>query len=70
MCGIAGIIGPSSNNYEQNVKGMIDAMEHRGPDGNGIYVAPSGNCVLGHCRLSILDLSSAAAQPMQMGDER
>jgi asparagine synthase (glutamine-hydrolysing) len=43
---------------------MLKAMEHRGPDGDGIYVAPSGACVLGHRRLSILDLSDAAAQPM------
>jgi len=39
-------------------------MTHRGPDGEGLYVSPSESCVLGHRRLSILDLTDLAAQPM------
>ena len=41
---------------------MTDAMAHRGPDGAGMVVFP--RVVLGNRRLSILDLSSAAHQPM------
>ncbi len=70
MCGIAGIVGPSAADYHEHVGRMVKALEHRGPDGSGIYVAPSGNCVLGHRRLAILDVSTAAAQPMCSPDAR
>jgi asparagine synthase (glutamine-hydrolysing) len=43
---------------------MTRALSHRGPDGNGVVKYPGG-AVLGHTRLSILDLSHAADQPMQ-----
>jgi asparagine synthase (glutamine-hydrolysing) len=47
---------------------MADAMAHRGPDGAGIWTSPrdaEGNgCLLAHRRLSILDLSTSASQPM------
>ncbi|HEY7532948.1 MAG TPA: asparagine synthetase B, partial [Nitrospiraceae bacterium] len=39
-------------------------MTHRGPDGAGVWIAPDGRVGLGHRRLSIIDLSEAAAQPM------
>lgn len=64
MCGIAGILGHGAIEHENAVHKMIDAMAHRGPDGQGIYVSDSGTCVLGHRRLAILDLSEAASQPM------
>lgn len=54
---------------------MTDAMAHRGPDGDGLWMGPSDargwGVMLGHRRLSILDLTSAASQPMtdpQRGD--
>jgi asparagine synthase (glutamine-hydrolysing) len=43
---------------------MRDRMAHRGPDGAGIWCAPDRSCTLGHRRLSIIDLSPEAAQPM------
>jgi len=39
-------------------------MAHRGPDGVGLWSSPDRACTLGHRRLSIIDLSDAAAQPM------
>lgn len=70
MCGIAGITGQGAEEHVEAVERMAAAMAHRGPDGEGIYVSPSGACVLGHRRLAILDLSDAAAQPMATNDGR
>ncbi|MCP4713391.1 MAG: asparagine synthetase B, partial [Planctomycetes bacterium] len=64
MCGIAGIAGECAIQHRNALKRMVEALAHRGPDGEGFYEAPSGHCLLGHRRLSILDLSSAAEQPM------
>jgi len=64
MCGIAGIIGSSAS--VDKVTAMIDRLRHRGPDGAGVWSAPGA--VLGHRRLSILDLSHAADEPMVLGD--
>ncbi|HTB27626.1 MAG TPA: hypothetical protein VK715_01630, partial [Steroidobacteraceae bacterium] len=64
MCGIAGIIGSSAN--IDTVTAMTDRLRHRGPDGAGIWSAPG--VVLGHRRLSILDLSHAADEPMVFDD--
>ncbi len=66
MCGIAGVIG-QPNGSEAIVRGMLQIMRHRGPDGSGLWSStlPSGRAVvLGHRRLSILDLSVDGAQPM------
>lgn len=64
MCGIAGIVGSASGEHRDAVVRMMAAMEHRGPDGSGLWISPSGQCVLGHRRLAILDLSECADQPM------
>ncbi|MCB9644864.1 MAG: asparagine synthase (glutamine-hydrolyzing) [Myxococcales bacterium] len=69
MCGIAGIVGKGASEHVDAVRRMMKAMEHRGPDGEGLYVAPSGRCVLGHLRLAILD-PALAVQPMFSADER
>ena len=47
---------------------MTEAIEHRGPDGGDIWI--EDNIGLGHRRLSIIDLSSAANQPMTSADGR
>lgn len=70
MCGIAGIIGDGATRFRENVQAMLDAMPHRGPDGEGVWSSSSDQCVLGHRRLSILDLSERAAQPMASADGR
>ncbi len=65
MCGIAGIIqsNPSAYNKE-HLQRMTDALAHRGPDGEGHWQNESGNILLGHRRLAIIDLSEAGKQPM------
>jgi Asparagine synthase (glutamine-hydrolyzing) len=63
MCGIAGIIDFKSRPVlQEELKKMTDAIAHRGPDGEGFFV--EGAVGFGHRRLSIIDLSNAAAQPM------
>ncbi|HLX90484.1 MAG TPA: asparagine synthase (glutamine-hydrolyzing), partial [Puia sp.] len=65
MCGIAGIISQDVSAVgEINLKKMTTALAHRGPDGEACWINSSGRVGLGHRRLSIIDLSDAAAQPM------
>ncbi len=65
MCGIAGIIQSNPSLYnKQHLKKMTDALAHRGPDGEGFWQNEAGNVLLGHRRLSIIDLSDAGRQPM------
>src|SRR5215813_6551646 len=47
---------------------MRDTMVHRGPDAAGLYGSPDRRVVLGHRRLSIVDLSAAGRQPMSNED--
>ncbi len=47
---------------------MNDALKHRGPDDEGIYINPKRSVGLGHRRLSIIDLSPAGRQPMSNED--
>jgi len=63
MCGITGVFNLDGEGVDRTLLvGMNDAIAHRGPDGSGVFV--SGPIGLGHRRLSIIDLSEAAAQPM------
>ena len=65
MCGIAGEFNPKGEVSCENIMGrMTEAMAHRGPDGTGVWREAQGRCILGHRRLSIIDLSASAAQPM------
>ena len=69
MCGIAGIIQINSNRYNKDhLKKMTNALSHRGPDGEGYWQNQQGNVLFGHRRLSILDLTEAAAQPFHYLD--
>lgn len=64
MCGIAGFIDTSVRYPDQVLKGMTDAIIHRGPDDEGHWYDRDYGIALGHRRLSILDLSPAGHQPM------
>lgn len=68
MCGIAGIFNfDTSLVAKDSIEKMIEAIDYRGPDDKGYYVEDSIG--LGHCRLSIIDLSEAGHQPMADKDE-
>ena len=65
MCGIVGAFKPAgTSSGPEVVARMRDRMAHRGPDGVGLWSSADRACTLGHRRLSIIDLSDAAAQPM------
>jgi asparagine synthase (glutamine-hydrolysing) len=66
MCGIAGLLHPPGTGTVEPelLDGMARAIAHRGPDGCGLWLAPDRRVGLAHRRLSILDLSDHAAQPM------
>lgn len=68
MCGIAGQVKFNGKIDTANIHAMNDAIQHRGPDGHGMYVNNNGNAALGHRRLSFLDLSEAGKQPMTNED--
>ncbi|MAJ89902.1 MAG: asparagine synthase (glutamine-hydrolyzing) [Flavobacteriales bacterium] len=66
MCGILGFIGnemPSVEKFEN----ALNKISHRGPD-NIEYNQIDNKCILGHTRLSIIDLESRSNQPFQIGD--
>lgn len=67
MCGINGIFslkGKLPGNARELVQDMNACISHRGPDDTGIYKNPADTLIMGHQRLSIIDLSSAGHQPM------
>ncbi|HTB52115.1 MAG TPA: asparagine synthase (glutamine-hydrolyzing) [Ferruginibacter sp.] len=71
MCGIAGIIKHNQNFqvFDRNemlfqVRTMADAVKHRGPDGEGYWASQDASVGFGHRRLSVIDLTEGAAQPM------
>lgn len=67
MCGITGLVNLQGYDIPPSLlKTMTHAIKHRGPDGEGNWI--NKNIGLGHRRLSILDLSDNAKQPMVSSD--
>ena len=65
MCGIAGILSKDHTEVTvERLKKMTDIIHYRGPDGDGHWINAEKTIGLGHRRLSIIDLSHAADQPM------
>lgn len=64
MCGFVGVVAsrPLSEQDKLILNQATEAINHRGPDANGVFV--ENGVGLGHVRLSILDLTDAGAQPM------
>jgi asparagine synthase (glutamine-hydrolysing) len=72
MCGIGGFVwmgkGSTPFDAERRLRAMIKTVRHRGPDDEGVWT--DHVCGLAHARLSIIDLSPAAHQPMGGADGR
>jgi asparagine synthase (glutamine-hydrolysing) len=66
MCGICGYIGSKLN--IPVLEAMVESLHHRGPDDSGYWT--NNTVAFGHTRLSIIDLTKAASQPMLTDDER
>ncbi len=64
MCGIAGFCNLKGD-WKKNIGNMNRRMHHRGPDGEGVFTSQDERVVLGHKRLSVVDLSENGAQPME-----
>ena len=65
MCGIVGFVGARAD-MQEILQGMMDAIAHRGPDGQGQFI--EGPAALGQRRLSIIDLEGGK-QPMFNEDQ-
>lgn len=65
MCGIAGILAHSREALAP-IEAMTVALAHRGPDMGAVWTDAVKPASLGHRRLSVIDLSSAASQPMHL----
>lgn len=69
MCGINGIINwGKTDQHRRSISAMNTALAHRGPDDDGVYY--DKNVLLGHRRLSIIDLSKDGHQPFYSSDRR
>lgn len=69
MCGIAGLI--SRNEIDKvDVLSMTSCLTHRGPDAQNVMISSDAKVALGHTRLSVIDLSPQANQPMTSLDGR
>ena len=64
MCGIVGWVDEHSRVDKHHLAAMRDVLVHRGPDGKGLWLDAQAKVGLAHRRLSIIDLSDHAGQPM------
>lgn len=62
MCGIAGFLSFKQQFSKEDLENITNVLAHRGPNASGFYF--NNNLGLGHRRLSIIDLTEAANQPM------
>ncbi|MES9902115.1 MAG: hypothetical protein ABW168_05460, partial [Sedimenticola sp.] len=69
MCGIIGWININIT-QDKGFEFYRERLRHRGPDDYGVWKSTNKNVVLGHCRLSIIDLSKEGHQPKVMSHGR
>jgi asparagine synthase (glutamine-hydrolysing) len=67
MCGVIAKYAPGGNVSPQDLTAAVKALNHRGPDANGLWISPSGEAGLAHARLSIIGLNNGA-QPIATDD--
>src|SRR5689334_15038355 len=73
MCGLNGIFAyhyAANFPKEEELLATREAMRARGPDGAGSWWSSDRRCAFGHRRLSVIDLSERASQPMTSEDGR
>lgn len=72
MCGIVGVFayGKPGSVSPGVISAMRDTMAHRGPDGSDVWVSDDAHIGFGHRRLSFIDLSDLAKQPMPNEDKQ
>lgn len=70
MCGIFGMHSPTTPVEPGLLRKATEAFSYRGPDAEGYYMSEDRQFGLAHKRLSIIDLSTAANQPMADPDGR
>ena len=68
MCGILALIPPSAAIGSGATDAIRDTLLHRGPDAGVTWIHPRGRLALAHRRLSIIDISHEADQPMVSAD--
>ena len=69
MCGIVGLISRNSRLVsKQRLQSATQCLRHRGPEAEGFWMNDENTTALAHLRLSIIDLSQKAAQPMHYLD--
>src|SRR5947209_2284658 len=69
MCGIAGVLVSDGIELDPaDLRRLAEALAHRGPDGEGIWVSPDRTAGFAHRRLAILDVSERGHQPMHSAD--
>lgn len=71
MCGINGVIGLEGIDApEPIIRAMNQALAHRGPDADGVFIDAAGGVAFGHRRLAIIDLSADGNQPFTSADRK
>lgn len=72
MCGILGVVGKRQSTNLSRVEKALEALRFRGPNDRGVELLDwsDSQVVLGHTRLSIIDLSEGGHQPRRSTDQR
>src|SRR4051794_8889871 len=66
MCGIFGAVGHDL--AESGLESVFTVLQHRGPDGEGLFIDASAKVTLAHTRLAVIDLATGA-QPLHSEDD-
>ena len=74
MCGLTGFIGGNKSysilDSSPIINSMLNKIHHRGPDDHGTWSDSNNGVILGHKRLSIVDLTISGHQPMHSHSDR